>query len=331
MNGNITPEGIQADLKWMRRIGLGGLQNFDGATDTPQLVPQRLPYMTSRWDDAFRGAVKLSSVLGLEFAIAGSPGWSESGGPWVRPDQGMKKLVWTETTLRGGVRFAGTVARPPATVGPFQNSPVDRSFGLLGGPPAEPVPDFYQDVAVVAYRLSANDVSSADLRPAVTTSAGDIDAPLLWDGDYSKAVTLPVEEPGHPSWIRFDFGHPQCVQSLSLARQGTIEEFFNDPAHVVGELQSSDDGLAYRTIAAVREAFDLQQTITFPAATARYFLTKPTSNGKPEFDEEMPDENQAMIEALKRDRHFVIVTEWRSKVDVSRGAPVIEKESVRRE
>lgn len=67
------------------------------------------------------------------------------------------------------------------------------------------------------------------------------------------------------------------------------------------------------------------------AATARYFLTKPSSNGKPEFDEEMPDENQAMIEALKRDRHFVIVTEWRSKVDVSRGAPVIEKESVRRE
>ena len=65
--------------------------------------------------------------------------------------------------------------------------------------------------------------------------------------------------------------------------------------------------------------------------TARYFLTKPSSNGKPEFDEEMPDENQAMIEALKRDRHFVIVTEWRSKVDVSRGAPVIEKESVRRE
>ena len=67
------------------------------------------------------------------------------------------------------------------------------------------------------------------------------------------------------------------------------------------------------------------------AVTARYFLTKPNSNGKPEFDEEMPDENQAMIEALKRDRHFVIVTEWKSKVDVSTGAPVIEKEQIRRE
>jgi alpha-L-rhamnosidase len=173
--------------------------------------------------------------------------------------------------VQGGARFAGTLARPPSTVGPFQNAPVDRSFGLLGGPPAEPVPDFYQDVAVVAYRISPNDVSLADLRPAVTTSAGDINAPLLWDGDYSKAVTLPVGEPGCPSWIRFDFEHAQRVQSLSLARQGTIGEFFNDPAHVVGELQSSDDGLAYRTIGTVGEAFDLQQTITFPATTARYF------------------------------------------------------------
>jgi len=67
------------------------------------------------------------------------------------------------------------------------------------------------------------------------------------------------------------------------------------------------------------------------ATKARYFLTKPNSNGKPEFDEEMPDENQAMIEALKRDRHFVIVTEWRSKVDVTREAPIIEKEPVGRE
>ena len=70
---------------------------------------------------------------------------------------------------------------------------------------------------------------------------------------------------------------------------------------------------------------------TDAATTARYFLTKPNSNGKPEFDEEMPDENQAMIEALKRDRHFVIVTEWRSRVDVTRGAPIIEKEPIGRE
>jgi hypothetical protein len=33
----------------------------------------------------------------MEEAIAGSPGWSESGGPWVPGSQGMKKYVWSET------------------------------------------------------------------------------------------------------------------------------------------------------------------------------------------------------------------------------------------
>ena len=29
MNGNITKEGIKADLEWMKRVGIGGFQNFD--------------------------------------------------------------------------------------------------------------------------------------------------------------------------------------------------------------------------------------------------------------------------------------------------------------
>ena len=29
MNGNITKEGIQKDLDWMQRTGIGGFQNFD--------------------------------------------------------------------------------------------------------------------------------------------------------------------------------------------------------------------------------------------------------------------------------------------------------------
>jgi len=31
MNGNITKDGIRADLEWMHRIGIGGFQNFDAA------------------------------------------------------------------------------------------------------------------------------------------------------------------------------------------------------------------------------------------------------------------------------------------------------------
>lgn len=99
MNGNITKEGIKLDLEWMHRSGIAGFQNFDAALQTPQVVEKGLVYMTPEWKDAFKYAVGLGDQLGMEMAIAGSPGWSETGGPWVPPAQGMKKYVWTETAL----------------------------------------------------------------------------------------------------------------------------------------------------------------------------------------------------------------------------------------
>ena len=92
MNGNVTKEGITADFEWMKRVGIGGVQNFDAALATPQVVEKRLVFMTPEWKDAFAHAVSLADTLGLEFAIAGSPGWSESGGPWVKPEHAMKKV-----------------------------------------------------------------------------------------------------------------------------------------------------------------------------------------------------------------------------------------------
>src|SRR5689334_21829354 len=105
MNGNVTKEGIRLDLEWMKRVGIGGLQNFDAALNTPKVVDKRLAYMTPEWKDAFRYAAQLADSLGLEMAIASSPGWSETGGPWVKPEQAMKKFVWSETRVQGGQKF----------------------------------------------------------------------------------------------------------------------------------------------------------------------------------------------------------------------------------
>mgnify|MGYP001125627507 CR=1 FL=1 len=107
MSGNITKEGIKADLEWMKRVGIGGFQNFDASLATPQIVEKRLIYMTPEWKDAFLFTTRLADSLGLEMTIAGSPGWSESGGPWVTPAQAMKKLVWSETRIEGGKPFSG--------------------------------------------------------------------------------------------------------------------------------------------------------------------------------------------------------------------------------
>src|SRR5581483_1219330 len=145
MNGNITKEGIKLDLEWMHRVGLAGFQNFDAALSTPQVVEKRLAYMTPEWKDAFKYATTLADQLGMEEAIAGSPGWSETGGPWVQPSQGMKKYVWSETLVEGGKPFNGKLAHPPSNTGAFQNVGVRDE---LAGPDNEKkAPQFYADAA----------------------------------------------------------------------------------------------------------------------------------------------------------------------------------------
>jgi hypothetical protein len=93
MSGNVTKEGITADLEWMKRSGIAGFQNFDAGLNTPQIAEKRLVDMTPEWKDAFRHATALADRLGLEMVIAGSPGRSESGGPWVTPRQAMRTYV----------------------------------------------------------------------------------------------------------------------------------------------------------------------------------------------------------------------------------------------
>ena len=81
MNGNVTKEGITADLEWMKRTGIAGMQMFDGNLGTPQFVEKRLVWMTPEWKEAFRHAGAEADRLGLEMAMAASGGWSETAGP----------------------------------------------------------------------------------------------------------------------------------------------------------------------------------------------------------------------------------------------------------
>src|SRR5437870_9394855 len=162
MNGNITKEGIRLDLEWMHRVGIGGFQNFDASLNTPKVVQKRLVYMTPEWKDAFRYAATLADQLGLEMAIAGSPGWSESGGPWVPTAQAMKKLVWSETRVDGGRSFTGVLAKPPSTTGPFQNIP-RGGFGF-GRAASAATPEYYADSAVIAFRAPDSEIPMAELQ-----------------------------------------------------------------------------------------------------------------------------------------------------------------------
>jgi hypothetical protein len=279
MNGNISREGIKLDLEWMHRVGIGGVQNFDASLATPLVVDQRVAFMTPAWRDAFRYAVTEADQLGLEFAIAGSPGWSESGGPWVPPEQSMKKLVWSETLVQSGGPLPIRIAPPPSAIGPFQDVRINwaNSVAPLGGlAPNEAVPDFHKDVAVIAYRLPVDERPPGEWHPVVTSSAGNIDAGLLWDGKLSTVVSLPYGEQDEPAWIGLDFGRPRRVRSMTLALQG-VGGRGADPTRAIAELQSSQDGVEFHTVATVFDVADVEQTLAFEPVAARYFrLLLPT-------------------------------------------------------
>ncbi|HEV2486924.1 MAG TPA: glycosyl hydrolase [Terracidiphilus sp.] len=271
MNGNISKEGIKLDLEWMHRVGLGGFQNFDAALQTPQVVDKRLAYMTSEWKDAFKYATTLADQLGLEEAIAGSPGWSESGGPWVPPSEGMKKYVWSTTYVEGGKPFTGTLASPPSNTGAFQNIGIRDMIGAPEG--SKTPPQFYADSAVVAYKAAASDVPLESLHPKMTASGGAPDAAMLSDGDLEKTTGLAIPAAGESAWIQYEFAKPQAIRSITFVTK--------DPnfitAMVAGisapekTLEASDDGQNFRAVAKLSGGSAPEHTISFPAVTAKYF------------------------------------------------------------
>lgn len=69
MTGNISKDGIPNDLEWMSRIDIAGVQTFDVNINFPQIVPERIAYMTPEWKDAFHFAAEQANTLGLELAI----------------------------------------------------------------------------------------------------------------------------------------------------------------------------------------------------------------------------------------------------------------------
>jgi (4-O-methyl)-D-glucuronate---lignin esterase len=282
MSGNVTKEGIKADLEWMKRAGIAGFQNFDAGLDTPQIVEKRLVYMTPEWKEAFRYAAALADQLNLEMSIAGSPGWSESGGPWVTPAQAMKKYVWSETRLEGGRRFSGVLPKPPSVTGSYQNME-RRHEGYMEGTKAAP-PEFYADSAVVAFRAPESDRTLAELGAKVTSSGGTFELAALTDGDLARSVLLPAAPAGEKAWIQFEFPRPQEIYGLTIVT--IVKDRREVAAHP--ELESSDDGRNFRTVATIPASpWDERRacTIAFPAATAKFFRlsvrTKPAQTAVP--------------------------------------------------
>ena len=124
MNGNVTKEGITADLEAMARVGIGGAQIFDAGLALPK---GPVEFASDAWFDCLVHADREAKRLGIELCIANCSGWTSSGGPWITPELSMKYIASTTVRVKGGERFEGTLPLPKKTNG------------------------FYEDIAVLAF------------------------------------------------------------------------------------------------------------------------------------------------------------------------------------
>ena len=260
MDGNVDPNGIRLDLEWLQRVGVRGVQLFDGGMGTPLVVPERVEHGSPEWREAVRLAASAAHRLGLEFAVATSAGWSAAGGPWVEPADAMKKVVWSQTLVDGGRTVEQQLRPLPDVAGPYQDCP------RWGADPD--VHRFAQDWIVLAV---PSDETSTMLTPAAVSASGPIDDwSVLVDGSFTDAVSLERDPDGPSSaWIEQVFEEPVRVGAVTVALPGP-RGFGAAPApHAV--LEASDDGHDFHVVAELPPASIPIRTVAFSPVTARRF------------------------------------------------------------
>lgn len=246
LNGNITSNGITADLEAMQRVGIGGVLIMEVDQGTPK---GPAAFGGPEWRALFHFACQEAHRLGLQINMNNDAGWCGSGGPWITPDLAMQKVVWSETNVVGPAHFDADLAQPPTVDG------------------------FYRDIAVLAFPTPKQEARIEDIQgkaafvperiaPQATWPALPADATIARDGVVNLTRLLATN--GHlawevpaGNWTILRFGHtptgkdnhpaPEAGRGLEcdkLSKQG-IEAMFNG---LMGKLIADAGPLAGKTL-----------------------------------------------------------------------------------
>lgn len=153
MDGNLSREGMTADLESMRDAGIGSVLFLEVNVGIPR---GRVDFLSDEWQELYKHAVNEAERLGIEVILGSGPGWAGSGGPWVKPEQSMRHLVASETRLKGPVKFNGDLPRP---------SPKKPYFGEGALTPSlkEKWNTYYEDAFVLAFPTPKNEKNIRDI------------------------------------------------------------------------------------------------------------------------------------------------------------------------
>jgi hypothetical protein len=144
MDGNLSREGMTRDLVSMKAAGLGHLIFLEVNVGVPR---GPVGFLSDKWQDLYAHAVREAERLGIEITLGSGPGWTGSGGPWVKPEQSMQHLVASRLQVQGPRKFDQTLPVPPPRAPFFGDVPPQMRAAWSG---------FYRDVAVLAFPTPTN-------------------------------------------------------------------------------------------------------------------------------------------------------------------------------
>ena len=189
IGGNVSLEGITADLEAIADAGISGVHLFHGqfGGKWPE-TGEDITCLSEKWDDAVKYTAEECKRLGLSFTMQNCPGWAMSGGPWIKPENAMRDLVHSRTDVEGG---EVNVKLP------------------VGEPSAEDWRD-YRDIAVVAFPTPKNDTGKP-LVPKSVKGSGD----HAWEGLFvGKNIIFP--RGGETHWAELTFEEPVVVRGVEF-------------------------------------------------------------------------------------------------------------------
>lgn len=164
MCGNISKEGVVKDLEAMKKAGIN--RAFIGNIYfEPYEGGRTVKLMSDEWWEVTHTALKTATELGIEIGIFNSPGWTQAGGPWVKPNEAMRYLASSETSVKGPGRISVQLKKPAGE---------------------------FQDVKVIAYPAPAQDqLILRTSNAAICVSPTLENTHLMFDQDKVSGIRLP--------------------------------------------------------------------------------------------------------------------------------------------
>ena len=156
ISNNISPEGAAEDIRAMKRAGvnLAFLSNIGPSTWWDHNHPLgSVKFMSDDWWKTIRAAFRTATEEGVQLGLFNCAGWSQSGGPWISPEQSMKILVATELHVNGGQKHKKLFVPKPAELS------MEQMKAMLKDVAGEAqytdrYADYFEDVKTLAFPAS---------------------------------------------------------------------------------------------------------------------------------------------------------------------------------